>query len=180
MGYIRLDEQPGEVYHYTHRKNLDSILRDGRIRRMGDRECWFCASLEDTLVGVFRSLPDDLFHCLLQNGINHRSCSGQVGKVFPPIIGKNSVFMPLSQNEDALVDPSTVFISIERLCSPAAILVRAIQKVLEFLVRQRNQPNCLTLKDVEASGLGRQLKFQPQNIILQSSVNNSGDWYAPH
>ena len=36
MGYIRLDEQPGEVYHYTHRKNLDSILRDGRIRRMGD------------------------------------------------------------------------------------------------------------------------------------------------
>ena len=33
MGYIRLDEQPGEVYHYTHRKNLDSILRDGRIRR---------------------------------------------------------------------------------------------------------------------------------------------------
>ena len=49
MGYIRLDEQPGEVYHYTHRKNLDSILRDGRIRRRGDRECWFCASLEDTL-----------------------------------------------------------------------------------------------------------------------------------
>ena len=49
MGYIRLDEQPGEVYHYTHRKNLDSILRDGRIRRMGDRECWFCTSLEDTL-----------------------------------------------------------------------------------------------------------------------------------
>lgn len=46
MGYIRLDERPSEVYHYTHRKNLDSILRDGRIRRMGDRECWFCASLE--------------------------------------------------------------------------------------------------------------------------------------
>ena len=41
MGYIRLDEQPGEVYHYTHRKNLDSILRDGRIRRMGDRERLF-------------------------------------------------------------------------------------------------------------------------------------------
>lgn len=32
--------------------------------------------------------------------------------MFPPIIGKNSVFMPLSQNEDALVDPSTVFISM--------------------------------------------------------------------
>ena len=27
MGYIRLDEQP-EVYHYTHRKNLDNILRE--------------------------------------------------------------------------------------------------------------------------------------------------------
>ena len=49
MGYIRLDERPSEVYHYTHRKNLDSIPRDGRIRRMGDWECWFCASLEDTL-----------------------------------------------------------------------------------------------------------------------------------
>ena len=49
MGYIRLDERPGEVYHYTHRKNLDSILRDGRIRRMGDWECRVCASLEDTL-----------------------------------------------------------------------------------------------------------------------------------
>ena len=46
--------------------------------------------------------------------------------MFPPIIGKNSVFMPLSQNEDALVDPSTVFISIERLCSPAAILVLSL------------------------------------------------------
>ena len=55
MGYIRLDEQPNEVYHYTRRKNLDSILRDGRIRRMDDRECWFCASLEDT---VKRALDD--------------------------------------------------------------------------------------------------------------------------
>ena len=100
--------------------------------------------------------------------------------MFPPIIGKNSVFTSLSQNEDTLVDPSAVFVSIEQLCSPAAILVRVIQKVLEFLVRQRNQPNRLTLRDAEASGLGRQLKFQPQNIILQSSVNNSGDWYAPH
>ena len=37
------------VYHYTRRENLDSILRDGKISRMGDTECWFCSSLEDTL-----------------------------------------------------------------------------------------------------------------------------------
>lgn len=37
------------VYHYTKRKNLPSILRDGRIKRMGDTECWFCLTLEDML-----------------------------------------------------------------------------------------------------------------------------------
>ena len=37
------------VYHYTKRENLPSILKDGRIKRMGDTECWFCLSLEDTL-----------------------------------------------------------------------------------------------------------------------------------
>lgn len=49
MPYQRISEIPTEVYHYTRRENLDSILRDGRIRRFGDRETWFCKSLEDTL-----------------------------------------------------------------------------------------------------------------------------------
>lgn len=49
MGYVRVTDRPEVVYHYTGRKNLESILRDGRIKRMGDRESWFCPSLEDTL-----------------------------------------------------------------------------------------------------------------------------------
>lgn len=49
MAYERIDRPPGPVYHYTRRENLDSILRDDRIWRMGDTECWVCGSLEDTL-----------------------------------------------------------------------------------------------------------------------------------
>lgn len=49
MGYVRVPERPSVVFHYTRRENLDSILRDGKIKRMGDTECWFCGSLEDTL-----------------------------------------------------------------------------------------------------------------------------------
>lgn len=49
MGYIRVTSKPEELYHYTRQENLDSILGEGRIRRMGDTECWFCTSLEDTL-----------------------------------------------------------------------------------------------------------------------------------
>lgn len=49
MGYERIAKPDGHVYHYTKRENLDAILSDGRIRRMGDRECWVCDSLEDTL-----------------------------------------------------------------------------------------------------------------------------------
>lgn len=49
MPYRRISEAPTEVYHYTRRENLDSILHDGRIRRFGDSETWFCKSLEDTL-----------------------------------------------------------------------------------------------------------------------------------
>jgi len=49
MGYERVAQRPSVVYHYTKRENLPSILKDGRIKRMGDTECWFCLSLEDTL-----------------------------------------------------------------------------------------------------------------------------------
>lgn len=49
MAYERIAKPEGFLYHYTKREHLDSILQDGKIRRMGDRECWFCTSLEDTL-----------------------------------------------------------------------------------------------------------------------------------
>ena len=37
---------PSEVYHLTQIDKLDDILDDGKIRRFGDTECWFCESLE--------------------------------------------------------------------------------------------------------------------------------------
>ena len=49
MSYQQTEKPKGFLYHYTTRDHLEDILRDGRIRRMGDRERWFCTSLEDTL-----------------------------------------------------------------------------------------------------------------------------------
>lgn len=49
MGYVRLDIKPETVYHYTKKENLPAILRDGKIKRYCDLECWFCLSLQDAL-----------------------------------------------------------------------------------------------------------------------------------
>ena len=49
MAYERIEAPKGSLYHYTQKDRLDAILQDGRIRRFGDRECWFCTSLADTL-----------------------------------------------------------------------------------------------------------------------------------
>ncbi len=49
MGYEYITRPEGYLYHYTMQNHLDNILKDGKIRRFGDRECWFCTSLEDTL-----------------------------------------------------------------------------------------------------------------------------------
>ena len=51
MAYERMDKPAGSVYHYTRRENVPAILKDGRIRRMGDIECWVCTSLEDAGYG---------------------------------------------------------------------------------------------------------------------------------
>ena len=48
MAYERINRPKGLLYHYTKKSNLESILKDGRIRRFQDRECWFCTSLDDT------------------------------------------------------------------------------------------------------------------------------------
>ena len=50
MGYERVAERPSVVYHYTKRENLPSILKDGRIKRMGD-----------TLVIIFRIFQRRLY-----------------------------------------------------------------------------------------------------------------------
>lgn len=59
MAYERISRPTGGLYHYTRRDRLESILKDGRIRRMGDRECWFCTSLEDTLALMKRTVMQE-------------------------------------------------------------------------------------------------------------------------
>lgn len=49
MAYERIGAPKGSLYHYTKKDRLDAILKDGRIRRFRDQECWFCISLMDTL-----------------------------------------------------------------------------------------------------------------------------------
>lgn len=49
MAYECIASPPTELYHYTKKENVDSILIDGKIRRFKDKECWFCTSLDDTL-----------------------------------------------------------------------------------------------------------------------------------
>ena len=46
MGYIRANI-PSVVFHLTKRSNLQSILNDKTIKRMGDSECWFCESMDN-------------------------------------------------------------------------------------------------------------------------------------
>ena len=48
MAYVSVPA-PSTVYHYTKRTNLPGILLDKKIRRFGDRECWFSTSLADAL-----------------------------------------------------------------------------------------------------------------------------------
>lgn len=49
MAYEKIEAPTGSLYHYTKKDRLEAILRDGRIRRFEDQECWFCTSLPDTL-----------------------------------------------------------------------------------------------------------------------------------
>ncbi len=49
MAYERIAAPKGKIYHYTKKDHVESILRDGCIKRFKDRECWFCPSLKGAL-----------------------------------------------------------------------------------------------------------------------------------
>lgn len=87
MGYERVTDRPEVVYHYTNRKNLESILRDGRIKRMGDTECWFCPTLEDTLT-LMRST-------VMIEGKPYYKVGGSVG-FYPKFVPEDYVILKLT------------------------------------------------------------------------------------
>ncbi len=87
MAYIRVEKRPAQVFHYTKRENLDNILRDGRIKRMGDTECWFCGSLEDTLKLMEQTV--------MVEGRPFYKLDGTLGR-YPKFVPENYVILKLT------------------------------------------------------------------------------------
>ena len=59
----------------------------GRIRRMGDRECWFCASLEDTLT-LMRAT-------VMMEGKPYYKVGGSIGR-YPKFVPEDYVILRLN------------------------------------------------------------------------------------
>lgn len=94
MAYERISKPEGFLYHYTKRDRLNDILQDGRIRRMGDIECWFCTSLKDTLT---------LMECtVMQEGKPYYGLGG-VLQHYPAFVSEDYIILKLEprfQNGD--------------------------------------------------------------------------------
>ena len=89
MGYEHIINPEGSLYHYTKRENIDNILRDGRIRRFGDRECWFCTSLEDTLKLMEKTV--------MMEGKSYYGIGG-ILKRYPAFVPSEYVILKLEQH----------------------------------------------------------------------------------
>lgn len=87
MGYERIQKPEGLLYHYTRKENLESILRDGRIRKFCDRETWFTKSLADTL--RLMSLT------VMQEGAAYYDASGRLQR-YPAFVPEDYVVLELT------------------------------------------------------------------------------------
>ena len=87
MGYERIQKPEGRLYHYTRKENLESILRDGRIRKFCDRETWFTKSLADTL--RLMSLT------VMQEGAAYYDASGRLQR-YPAFVPEDYVVLELT------------------------------------------------------------------------------------
>lgn len=88
MGYERIQKPEGLLYHYTRKENLESILRDGRIRKFCDRETWFTKSLADTL--RLMSLT------VMQEGATYYDARGRLQR-YPAFVLEDYVVLELTQ-----------------------------------------------------------------------------------
>lgn len=87
MAYVSLADTPTELYHYTKRENLEKILDDGRIRRFGDRETWFCQSLDDML--------ELMKATVMQEGKPYIKVGGSIG-YYPQFVPEDYVILKLT------------------------------------------------------------------------------------
>lgn len=89
MAYELIKEPEGWLYHYTKKDRLEAILQDGRIRRFGDKECWFCTSLEDTLRLMEMTV--------MKEGHPYIDKQGIVRK-YPAFVPEDYIILKLEQN----------------------------------------------------------------------------------
>lgn len=87
MAYEKINKPEGKLYHYTKRGNVESILKDERIKRFTDRECWFCTSLEGTLRLMELTV--------MQEGKRYYDAQG-LPKRYPAFVPEDYVILELS------------------------------------------------------------------------------------
>lgn len=87
MAYERIATPLGELYHYTRKENLHSILTDGRVRKFGDKECWFCTSLENIVRLMELTVMNEGGLYIGVNGLPKR---------YPPFCSDNYVILKLT------------------------------------------------------------------------------------
>lgn len=85
MAYVSVPS-PSTVYHFTKRMNLPSILLDKKIRRFGDRECWFSTSLADALLMMRETV--------MQEGKGFYKADGTIGH-YPKFVPEDYVILEL-------------------------------------------------------------------------------------
>lgn len=78
-------EQPQTVYHFTNRKNVESILKDGFIHTGDDVCCWFFKDLRD--IPIFLA-------------ITHAETSG---RVYWDYDGRLHTAMPIDRNDTVVL-----------------------------------------------------------------------------
>ena len=86
MGLFQRVEQPEAVYHMTDKKNLDSILRAGKIKTMGDYITWFFPSIDDAFIYA------DLSHAY--TGRKYWDFDGRLHTA-PPLVPAETVILKL-------------------------------------------------------------------------------------
>lgn len=86
MGIWERVPQPDTVFHMTHRDNLDSILKDGKITTGHDYICWFFTSLENMNTYI-----------TISNALEGRKYYDYDGKLHtaPPIVPSETVVLKM-------------------------------------------------------------------------------------
>lgn len=87
LGIWERTEQPKTVYHMTNRANLESIIKDGKIKTGHDYICWFFLSLDQ--------IPRYIKETGALKGRRYHDYDGHM-HIAPPIIPEDTVVLKLT------------------------------------------------------------------------------------